>query len=403
MRGRALAGIFLAALLVVGGVFAILHFRRGGQDSSSAAAFQTTSLPAEVPRTITSSAIPAPLVPGCPDLAQLAQMPLRDKLAQLLMVGVTGEADARAVVDNYRVGGLFIASWTDLSMLTSGELMRLATSTAPLPLAVSVDEEGGRVSRLSSLIGVSPSARTLAQSESPEQVYQLALNRGRAMRELGINVDFAPVVDVTDAPDNTVIGDRSFSSDADVVTQYAGAYARGLHDAGLLPVLKHFPGHGQASGDSHMSGVVTPPLDQLQQSDLVPYRTLISEFPVGVMVGHMQVPGLTGTDPASLSQPAMTLLRNGTGYGGPAFSGLIFTDDLSTMKAITDRYGIADAVLRALQAGADIDLWVSTDEVPAVLNRLESAVNAGELSTADVDAAVARVAAAKAPLAGCFR
>lgn len=403
MRVRALAGVFLAAVLVIGGAFAILHFRRSGQDSGSASSVQSTALPAEVPRTITSSATPVPLVPGCPDPAQLAQMPLREKLAQLLMVGVTGEADARAVVDNYHVGGLFIASWTDLSMLTSGELMRLATSTAPLPLAVSVDEEGGRVSRLSSLIGVSPSARALAQSESPEQVYQLALDRGRAMRELGINVDFAPVVDVTDAPDNTVIGDRSFSSDADIVTQYASAYARGLHDAGLLPVLKHFPGHGQASGDSHMNGVVTPPLDQLQQSDLVPYRTLISEIPVGVMVGHMQVPGLTGEDQASLSQPAIALLRNGTGYGGPAFSGLIFTDDLSTMKAITDRYGVADAVLRALQAGADVALWVSTGEVPAVLNRLESAVKSGELSAAGVDASVARVAAAKAPLAGCFR
>ena len=121
------------------------------------------------------------------------------------------------------------------------------------------------------------------------------------------------------------------------------------------------------------------------------------------MVGHMQGPGLTGADPASLSQPAMALLRNGTGYAGPAFSGLIFTDDLSTMRAITDRYSVADAVLRALQAGADVALWVSTGEVPAVLNRLESAVDAGELSTADVDASVARVAAAKAQLTGCFR
>ena len=121
------------------------------------------------------------------------------------------------------------------------------------------------------------------------------------------------------------------------------------------------------------------------------------------MVGHMQVPGLTGEDQASLSQPAIALFRDGTGYGGPAFSGLIFTDDLSTMKAITDRYSVADAVLRALQAGADVALWVSTGEVPAVLNRLEPAVNSGELSAAGVDAALARVAAAKAPLAGCFR
>lgn len=402
MRGRTLAGIVLVMVLLAAGVFAGFHLRRNGDQSTSPPVAQSSTLAPEVPRTIMTTSTPVPRPPGCPDPAQLAQMPLRDKLAQLLMVGVADEADARSVVDKHHVGGIFIASWTDLSMLSSGALTRLATSTTPLPLAVSVDEEGGRVARLSALIGSAPSARVLAQSDSPEQVYQLALDRGSAMRGLGINVDFAPVVDVSAAPDNTVIGDRSFSSDPEAVTEYAGAYAKGLRDAGLLPVLKHFPGHGRASGDSHMNGVVTPPLDQLQQSDLVPYRTLTLQAPVGVMVGHMQIPGLTGTDPASLSKAAVTLLRNGTGYGAPAFSGLIFTDDLSTMKAITDRYGLPEAVLRALQAGVDVALWVSTAEVPAVLDRLESAVSAGELNPADVDASVARVAAAKAPLSGCF-
>ncbi|WP_276067803.1 glycoside hydrolase family 3 N-terminal domain-containing protein, partial [Mycolicibacterium gadium] len=108
-----------------------------------------------------------------------------------------------------------------------------------------------------------------------DQVYQLALDRGKKMRGLGITIDFAPVVDVTDAPDDTVIGDRSFSDDPAKVTEYAGAYARGLRDAGLLPVLKHFPGHGHGSGDSHTAGAVTtPPLDALMTDDLVPYRTL---------------------------------------------------------------------------------------------------------------------------------
>ena len=131
-----------------------------------------------------------------------------------------------------------------------------------------------------------------------------------------------------------------------MVTDYAGAYARGLRDAGLLPVLKHFPGHGHGSGDSHTGGVVTPPLADLQNNDLVPYRTLDAQAPVGVMVGHMQVPGLTGSDPASLSPAAYALLRSG-GYGGPPFNGPVFTDDLSSMQAITDRFGVADAVLRA--------------------------------------------------------
>jgi beta-N-acetylhexosaminidase len=266
---------------------------------------------------------------------------------------------------------------------------------------VSVDEEGGRVSRLSSLIGSAPSARVLAQTQSVDQVYQLALDRGRQMHRLGITVDLAPVVDVSSSPDDTVIGDRSFSADPGTVTAYAGAYARGLRDAGLLPVLKHFPGHGHGSGDSHTGAVTTPPLADLQSNDLVPYRSLVTASPVGVMIGHMQVPGLTGTDPASLSRPAVQLLRDGKGYGAPPFNGPVISDDVSSMAAISDRYGVAEAVLRTLQAGSDVALWVTTDEVSAVLDRLQKAVAAGELAMPAVDASVLRMAAVKGPNPSC--
>jgi beta-N-acetylhexosaminidase len=199
-------------------------------------------------------------------------------------------------------------------MVTDGSLADIANSAGPLALAVSVDEEGGRISQLSDVIGSAlPSPRVMAQQSTPDEVYRKALDRGRKMRSLGITIDFAPVVDVTAAPADTVIGDRSFSADPAVVTKYAGAYARGLRDAGVLPVLKHFPGHGHASGDSHLVSVVTPPLAELQKADLVPYRSLVAESPVGVMMGHMQVPGLTGSDPASLSPAAVSLLRTGTG------------------------------------------------------------------------------------------
>jgi beta-N-acetylhexosaminidase len=344
--------------------------------------------------------IGAPAAPATPFCGDLAALSTRDKLAQLLMVGVRNAADARAVVDGYHVGGIMIGSWTDLSMLTDGSLAGIA-NLGPLPLAVSVDEEGGRVSRLSSLIGPAPSARTLAQTQTPEQVYQLALGRGAQMRGLGITVDFAPVVDVSAQAANTVIGDRSFSSDSATVTTYAGAFARGLRDAGVLPVLKHFPGHGSGSGDSHTAGVVTtPPLSDLMESDLVPYRTLVAEAPVAVMMGHLEVPGLTGNNPASLSAAAVNLLRSG-GYGGPGFNGLVFSDDLSSMAAISSRYGVAEAVLRALQAGTDVALWITTDEVPAVLDRLESAVGSGELAMPAVEGSVLRLAGVKGPSARC--
>jgi beta-N-acetylhexosaminidase len=341
-----------------------------------------------------------PASPACEEpVAVLAAMSTRDKLAQLLMVGVRNAGDAKGVVADHHVGGIFIGSWTDLSMLTDGSLKGLVASTA-LPVAVSVDEEGGRVSRLSSLIGSAPSARVLAQIRTADEVYGMALDRGRKMRGLGITVDFAPVADVTDAPDDTVIGGRSFSSDPAVVSAYAGAYARGLRDAGLLPVLKHFPGHGHGSGDSHTGGVTTPPLADLQNDDLVPYRTLVGAAPVGVMIGHLQVPGLTGDQPASLSPAAVTLLRDGAGYAAPAFNGPVFSDSL-TMGAINKHYGVSDAVLRALQAGIDVALWTTTDQVPAVLDRLEKATAAGELTMPAIDASVLRIAAVKGSKREC--
>jgi beta-N-acetylhexosaminidase len=348
--------------------------------------------------TTVSKPVAAPAPPLCGDPTTL---PTRDKLAQLLMVGVKNADDARAAVNDYHVGGIFIGSWTDLSLF-DGPLADIEGKAGPLPLAVSVDEEGGRVSRLKSRIGSAPSAKELAQTQSVQQVHDLAQQRGVAMRKLGITVDFAPVVDVvSDAPDDSVIGNRSFGSDPVKVTEYAGAYAQGLREAGVLPVLKHFPGHGHGSGDSHKSGVVTPPLSELKSNDLVPYRTLVAQAPVAVMIGHLQVPDLTGDDPASLSPAAVQLLRDGTGYGGPPFNGAVFSDDLSSMAAISDKYGVSEAVLRTLQAGTDIALWVTTDEVPAVLDRLQKAVAAGELTTQRVNDSLARVATMKGPNPKC--
>lgn len=334
--------------------------------------------------------LPAAPAPGSCDVASLST---RDKLAQLLTVGVSNAADARAVVADHHVGGIMIGSWTDMSML-GAPLADIAASAGPLSLAVSVDEEGGRVSRLAGVIGSQPSARELAQTKTADEVYGIALERGRAMRGLGITVDFAPVVDVTG--DSAAIGDRSFGDDPATVTEYAGAYARGLRDAGVLPVLKHFPGHGRASGDSHTGAVSTPPLADLQNDDLIPYRTLTAQPPVAVMVGHMQVPGLTGGEQASLSPAAYRLLRSEFG-----FNGVIYTDDLSSMAAINQQYGVAAAVLKSLQAGADVALWITTAEVPAVLDRLEQAVAAGELAPGAVDASVQRVAASKGPNPHC--
>ncbi|MEV0363236.1 glycoside hydrolase family 3 N-terminal domain-containing protein [Nocardia fusca] len=321
----------------------------------------------------------------------LAQFSTREKLAQLLTVGVTGTDDALAVVRDHQVGGIFVGSWTDQSMLTDGGLGQV-TAAAKTPLMVTTDEEGGRVSRLGNLIGTAPSARVTAQTMTPDEFYTATLDRARAMQDLGITVDFAPDIDVSSQPDDSVIGDRSFSDDPAVVTEYADAYIRAMHEVGLGTVLKHFPGHGSSTGDSHLGAVQVPPLSELSTSDLVPFRELI-DTGSAVMVGHLDVPGLTTPGvPASISPEVMTLLREGSGYGAAPFGGVIFTDDLSGMAAITERLSIEQAVEAALVAGADNALWISTDAVGQVLDQLEQAVAAGRLPMERVDASVLRMA-----------
>jgi len=376
-------------IALCGGLVAGCSGENGTADPVSSAPTSTTSEITSTPAASSS----APVAASCgSDL--LASLSLRQKLAQLLNVGVTGTDDALSIVQNEEIGGIFVGSWTDQSMLTNREVPQVS-SASKLPLMVTIDEEGGRVSRVADILGPDPSARETAQTMTVEQTYQMALERGRGLKDLGITVNYAPDVDVSSQPDDSVIGDRSYSDDPQTVVAYAGAYAQGMRDAGIFPVIKHFPGHGSASGDSHRGEVTTPPLQDLIASDLIPFREL-SGTGVGVMMGHLEVPGLTepGT-PASISPAAVALLRDGVGYGAAPFTGPVFTDDLSGMQAITDRYDIADAVQAALVAGVDQALWLTTDDVPRVLDHLEQAVASGELPQVRVDQAVVTVATAK--------
>ena len=376
-------------IALCGGLVAGCSGENGTADPVSSA---PTSTSTEITSTPAASSS-APVAASCgSDL--LASLSLRQKLAQLLNVGVTGTDDALSIVQNEEIGGIFVGSWTDQSMLTNREVPQVA-SASKLPLMVTIDEEGGRVSRVADILGPDPSARETAQTMTVEQTYQMALERGRGLKDLGITVNYAPDVDVSSQPDDSVIGDRSYSDDPQTVVAYAGAYAQGMRDAGIFPVIKHFPGHGSASGDSHRGEVTTPPLQDLIASDLIPFREL-SGTGVGVMMGHLEVPGLTepGT-PASISPAAVALLRDGVGYGAAPFTGPVVPDDLSGMQAITDRYDIADAVQAALVAGVDQALWLTTDDVPRVLDHLEQAVASGELPQTRVDQAVVTVAAAK--------
>ncbi len=338
---------------------------------------------ASVPGTTTVDPSPAPLT--CADV--VTQLPVRRRLAQLVMVGLN-PADVVHLVRHEQVGGLFI-SGDDTVSLHDGEIAE-ARSAAALPLFVAIDEEGGRVQRIPGPYGPLPSARTMATTMSPPQVQGLASSLGTELRGLGVNVDLAPDADVSEQPANAVIGDRSFGNSPPAVITYAGAFAAGLRAAGVLPVFKHFPGHGHAVGDSHSGAAVDPPLSSLLADDLVPYRTLPSAGRSAVMVGHMEVPGLTGSVPASLSPAAYQLLR--TTYN---FDGVAFTDDLGSMLAVTARYNLSDSVLLALRAGADVALWTTDSQLPQVLDRLTAATVSGELPMDRVNQAVTRVLTAK--------
>ena len=372
----------------------------GGSSTETTPAASSSGAPASAQSTDATSPVtgtPAQSACGADYLAKLTQ---REKLAQLLTVGITGAADATNVVSTEQVGGIFIGSWTDPGLLNNTQLDAVK-ALAKAPLMVTIDEEGGRVSRAKNLIGVAPSAREIAQTQTPEQHYQNTLVRSKALKDLGVTVDFAPDVDVSSQPADSVIGDRSYSDDPQVVTEFAGAYIRASNEVGLGAVMKHFPGHGAGSGDSHTGAVRTPPLSELQNKDLVPFRNLVNSG-AAVMVGHLDVPGLTEPDvPASISPAVMSLLREGTGYGAPPFDGPIFTDDLGGMAAITARMSIADAVEAALVAGADNALWISTDAVPQVLDRLEQSVASGKLPADRVDASVLRMARYKGAPLGC--
>jgi beta-N-acetylhexosaminidase len=335
---------------------------------------------------------PSPSPTRCDPRVAVAALPLDTRIRQLLFAGVyTGDPDpigSATAAASAGVGGInFLGN--DSSSYANGELAGVAAAGGRIPPFLAVDEEGGRVQRLKAITGSVPSARTMGKTMTPAQVQELAAQVGGQLARLGLTMDLAPVADVSSQPNDSVIGDRSFSDDPAVAAQYAGAFADGLRSAGIVPVLKHFPGIGSASGNTDTEVASTPPLSQLEAADLVPYQTLLAAQPVAVMIGNAVVPDLTNDAPASLSPPAVDLLR--TKYG---FDGVAMTDSLSA-KAITSVQSLPGAVELAIAAGVDMALWDSTSEIDQVVAELSAAVSDGRLPEARVNEAAARVLALK--------
>jgi len=247
------------------------------------------------------------------------------------------------------------------------------------------------------LLGPVPSAAATAQSKSPEDVRKQWVEYGSRVRALGIDVVFGPVLDVGSAPG---IESRSFGDDPAVVAAYGRAVAEGLLEADVLPVFKHFPGHGRASADSHLELPSTPPLSDLRAVDLLPYTEVFADPVLGsrsaVMIAHLAVPGLSDEVPTSLSPETVTgLLRGELGFGG-----LVFTDALN-MGAIVDTYGRVEALELALVAGADIAILGSFADLTPGLDHLVRRAQEDPAFLAIVQNRAQRVLAAKGQASLC--
>ncbi|MCT1628082.1 glycoside hydrolase family 3 protein [Corynebacterium sanguinis] len=344
-----------------------------------------TTLTVTSTQTETSTAPPPP-----PSAAQRVPDDLRAKVASLIVVGVANYDQARFALDQ-GVGGLFIPSWADPALLVEpGRDINALRAEYDRPFSVAVDFEGGRVQRHTQVFGQWMPPRALAGQ--PDEVIQgSGYDIGRSLRERGVNVDYAPLLDL-DVTGLDIIGDRSFGAEPGDVARVGGLFSQGLIDAGVTPTFKHFPGHGRATGDTHLTLATTPPLDVLEGSDMQPYAEVLPSRPTAsVMMGHMIVPGLGGGDvPSSLNPEAYRILREGDYPGGEPFDGVIVTDDLSGMRGITDYRPTPEAVRDAIAAGADQALWSSGEDLVVIIDLVTSAATDGTIAPERIEAAAVR-------------
>lgn len=329
-----------------------------------------------------SSPDPGPLPPTAADVCN---PPIPDEiealLAQLLVIAQPAGTPIEGRWSN-SLGGILVTREADLS------IAKATRGDGGLRPFLAVDEEGGRVTWLENPNSSAPAARKLA-TQRPAQIGVDAYRRGLLLKDAGIDVNFAPVLDLYPGTDGGVIGDRAYSRDPAQVAEFAGDFAAGMMAAGIVPTLKHFPGHGLARGDSHAERAVTEPLSVLAARDLVPYESVLLQLEgdVMIMTGHIEVPGLTseGT-PATLDEATYRYLRESLN-----FSGLIITDELSGMRAISARYDRGNAIIQALAAGADLALIADSSGLDDLISELSAAVQGGDLPEEMVREAAKRV------------
>ena len=329
---------------------------------------------------------------------------LEQKIGQLMIIGFDGtdaDSDLLEMIGTYHVGGVIffarnIRSPQQVADLTN-KLQRTAIGSGHPGLFIAVDQEGGRVARLTEDTGFTefPSAMAIGATGDPENAYHMASAMAAEMRAVGINVDFAPVLDVNNNPANPVIGTRSFSSDAEKVAVFGTAFGRGLQENGVLAFGKHFPGHGDTGIDSHIALPLVPyDRDRLNQVELVPFKAAIAAGFAGIMSAHVTFPAIDSTPglAATLSRPVLTgLLREELGYNG-----LIVTDSLEMGALAENGYPPPVGAALAFAAGADALLFNRDHAMhKQAFSHLAQAVKEGKVSQEQLNSSVRRILEAK--------
>lgn len=323
----------------------------------------------------------------------LSHMTLDEKLGQMMLVQFNGASyspQLDAMISQYKVGAVlfFPINGNIVSKTQVKELISEIQKHAFLPLAVSIDQEGGTVDRLVNLDGPQPSASSIGATSDLNRAYQQGVKDAQNLAGYGFNLNLAPVVDVTNVYNRQLDG-RTYGNNPTIVTTMAGAYLKGLQQSGrVLGTLKHFPGLGDTSTDPHYGlPALIRPLNSLNAIDWAPYSNLIQQGHVySVMVTHEIVDALDKTEPSSLSPKVIGVLRNQL-----HFQGVIVTDSL-TMEAIHNYYTYGDAAARAVEAGDDMLMGASSpNSVAAMIDGIKQAMSSGAISEQRIDDSVRRI------------
>lgn len=399
--------VFLAAI-VAGGVVAGMRISSHVQEKKEAEALAAqqaeeeaqaaSEIVIDTPETITEEPEEEDYLGEVVD-AYISEMPLEDKVAGLFVVtpeAITGVSAAvqagngtQEALNQYAVGGLiyFDKNISDKEQIT--EMLSNTTSMSKYPIFLAVDEEGGAVSRVANsdveVIQVDDMADIGATGDTA-QAYESGVTIGAYLKEIGFNVDFAPVADIVPDGGNSVLGDRSFGSDPQTVGDMVANMVEGVEGTGVSSCLKHFPGIGSAEEDTHKGRAeITKTLDEMRQTDFVPFQAGIEAGADFVMVSHVTASGVDEDGlPSSLSKTIMTdVLRAELG-----FEGVIITDALN-MTAITDYYTSEEAAVKAIEAGADMLLM--PEDFNAAYDALLAAVQDGTISEERIDESLERI------------